>query len=167
MRLDAAVFVAPKPPVSAVPTRRAFLSAGGAFLLGAAAGGACGYSMGLRPARATPKAEASLDLQRGLMPTGDADLDALRRLAVEGAVEEIVARQALFLDQVRTAYHRDEYLWYGVERLVAASLRPEYAAWPQRVRQRLIQAIDGMDVAVAPPRAVRLKASLDHLRRVR
>ena len=46
MRLDTAVYVLAPRPRPSMPTRRAFLLIGGAFVAGSVAGGACGYTIG-------------------------------------------------------------------------------------------------------------------------
>jgi hypothetical protein len=165
MRFDSAVFLAPHPRASTTTTRRAFLLAGGSFILGASVGGACGYSAGVRTANIGAGAARELDLAAGLAATGDADLDELRQLAIQAPLAELVERQVLFLDQVRSTYHADTFLWYGVARLVEGAVSASLTPATQRSRQRLIQLLDGMDPAVAPANGLRLRDRLGELRR--
>lgn len=115
MRLDPVYVVAPKPAPPSMPTRRAFLVAGSTFALGAAFGGACGYSLGVASASSdAPAAEPDLE------PSGDADLDELRRLAVKAPIEELVEKRLVFLSCVAKEYRSDITLWMGVRRLASA-----------------------------------------------
>lgn len=87
--------------------RRAFLLAGGAFVLG----GFGGY--GLRVlhepgAAAPPKNEK----------TGDPELDELRRLAVEAPIEELSAQWSSFVTLRDRKYQQDGVLVEGLRRLV-------------------------------------------------
>jgi len=114
MRLDPVFVVAPKPVPPTVPTRRAFLVAGATFVFGAAVGGACGYSAGVAsvaPAKSADPADAELE------PSGDLELDELRRLAVKAPIEELIEKRLVFLNCLSKDYPRDRILWIGVRRL--------------------------------------------------
>ena len=129
MRIEPIYLVAPakqKPPAL---SRRAFLLAGGAFALGLGSGGACGYALGARkaaePAANEPDATAQLP-----PPSGDAELDELRRLAVVAPIEELVAQRDAFTDLLVKQHHDDDVLWKGLDRLVEQVLADP--AFPQR-----------------------------------
>ncbi len=121
MRLDTACFVLAKPKVPTMPTRRAFLIAGGLFVGGTTLGGACGYSAGYaaggaeergkHPGSPAPAAEIKLE------PSGDIELDALRRLAVQAPIDELFENWLTFMDLRISPYSKDEILWKGVERM--------------------------------------------------
>ncbi len=123
MKLDPVYLVAPSSAPS-MPTRRAFLIAGTTFTLGTAVGGACGYSIGA--ARSTDAAPAEQDLP----PSGDVELDELRRLAVKAPIEELVEKRNNFLASLSRDYRNDEVLWRGVERLTARVIADN--SFPQR-----------------------------------
>lgn len=101
---------APVPAPSTVPTRRVFLLAGITFAVGTAAGGWSGYAIGA----------AAGDGE--LEPTGDADLDELRRLAVKAPIEELLAKRLVFLVNMSRHYRDDRILWRGFDRLVDVAL---------------------------------------------
>src|SRR5262245_35073736 len=118
MKLEPVFLVAPKVSAGSVPTRRAFIFAGAAFLGGAVFGTACGYSLGAAagptPSPSEPAAPAS---------TGDAKLDELRRLAVTAPIEELVAEHLDFVWWRERHYPNDAVLWQGVSRLAREVLR--------------------------------------------
>lgn len=117
MRLDDAVFVlAPKPKPPSMPTRRAFLMAGVAFVAGTSLGGACGYAMGAKQAEAG--AEAAKD--EPLVSSGNAELDELRRLAVKAPLKELMGRAEWYYQLVQRDYWKDPILWKGTERIAVA-----------------------------------------------
>ncbi len=120
MRLDTACFVAPKPKVPSMPTRRAFLLAGGMFLSGSMIGVSCGYSAGYAAGKsaAEPKeASAAKAPEFDLSPSGDIELDELRRLAVKAPLDELFERGLLFLSSRVAPYKDDVILWHGVDRM--------------------------------------------------
>jgi hypothetical protein len=123
MRLDPIYVVAPTPPPPSMPTRRAFLLAGATFTLGAAVGGACGYSVGAAQAAATPPPEE-------VPASGDHELDELRRLAVKAPIEELIEKRLVFVNCLFADYPSDPILWRGAERLCNAVL--EGQEMPQR-----------------------------------
>lgn len=122
MKFDDAVYLVR--PVAKIPTRRAFLFAAGTFVIGTSVGGACGYSMGVASAAggggtgdagaAPPSAPA---VEPELKPSGDAQLDMLRKLAVKAPLDDLFANALVFLDMRVSTYPKDEVLWLGVERL--------------------------------------------------
>ncbi len=116
MRLDPVFVVAPKPVPPTVPTRRAFLVAGATFVFGAAVGGACGYSAGVASVAAKSADPAAAELE----PSGDLELDELRRLAVKAPIEELIEKRLWFLRSVGAIYRRDDVLWEGLVRLSEA-----------------------------------------------
>ncbi|MCB9886116.1 MAG: hypothetical protein H6838_11530 [Planctomycetes bacterium] len=150
MRIDPVFLVAPKPAPKAVPTRRAFLMAGGAFAFGSMIGGACGYSLGV--AQGAP-VEATAEKGGGeeLGSSGDAQLDELRRLAVKAPIEELIQKKLEFLGTMSDSYRDDLVLWQGVERLCTAAL--EQSIPDRRLTSRLlIQAIERACPASIRPR---------------
>ncbi|MCA8966690.1 MAG: hypothetical protein KDC48_17550 [Planctomycetes bacterium] len=129
MRIDPVFLVAPKPAPKAVPTRRAFLMAGGAFAFGSMIGGACGYSLGV--AQGAP-VEATAEKGGGeeLGSSGDARLDALRRLAVKAPIEELVKNWNEWFAYFDTEYQSDPVLWRGMDRLAEwATANPNKASF--------------------------------------
>ena len=95
-------------------TRRAFLLAGGTFAVGAAVGGACGYSIGAKAEAVAPVADQEL------VPSGDVELDELRRLAVKATISELVEKRLYFANSLVDRYRDDRVLWSGVGRLCDA-----------------------------------------------
>ena len=151
-----------------MPTRRAFLFAGGTLAFGVSFGGACGYAMGVNAAGgAAVASDPKLDLTAGLAPTGDADLDELRAWALKSPIEELESHILVFADQVVRAYPSDAFLWHGMERLVDRLLRREHTAWPRLSSQFLIQIIEGADARVLPENGRRLQARVPEMKRVR
>jgi hypothetical protein len=117
MRLDEAVFVLARPKVPSMPTRRAFVIAGCTFAAGMLVGGACGYSAGVAAGAETPPGEPSaVELPK----SGDAELDALRALAVQAPIEELLANWMLFMTVMANSYRGDPVLWQGIDRMCAA-----------------------------------------------
>lgn len=119
MRLDPVYLVAPEPKPPRIPTRRAFLFVGAAFAAGTALGGACGYAAGsvadARPAGGEPDGhEADPALPP---PSGDTELDELRRLATVAPIEELIARWQPFLGLLGDTYPDDATLWRGAQRI--------------------------------------------------
>ncbi len=119
MRLDPIYLVGPTPAAPSVPTRRAFLLAGGTFAVGVSLGGACGYAIGASAAKAqapgptAPEAAGGEDLE----PSGDVELDEMRRLAVKAPIEELSKYRVEFIREFSRRYRNDEILWRGVARL--------------------------------------------------
>lgn len=113
MRLEPVYIPGPETPTAPVPapTRRAFLAGGGLFALGTLVGGACGYTVGATAGRAAAgEGEARPS-------SGDARLDALRRLAVDAPIEELVSKWNPWFTEFNFDYERDDILWQGMDRL--------------------------------------------------
>ncbi|MGB3968777.1 MAG: hypothetical protein WBO45_18735 [Planctomycetota bacterium] len=162
--------MAPKPVVPSMSTRRAFLLAGSTFVAGAAIAGACGYAAGVKSAGgggAAAAKEAELDLAAGLAPTGDPDLDELRSWAIKSPIDELESHIQIFMEQVRSTYTSDAYLWHGMERLVNRVLRREHTQWPRLCKQVLTQIIELADPRVLPENGRRLQSRLPEMKKVR
>lgn len=54
--------------------------------------------------------------------SGNAELDELRRLAVDAPIDELLAFRLVFLIELGSTYRNDPLLWRGVERLCDATL---------------------------------------------
>lgn len=121
------------PTVASVPTRRAFVIAGGTFVMGAALGGSYGYSL------AATREASPMDSDEE--PSGDEVLEELRRLA-KGPIRELIVRKIDFLYHLGKSYRRDEILWHGFDRLCAAALTdPDFP--DRRLTARLlVQMVD-------------------------
>lgn len=117
MRLEPVYIPGPETPTAPVPapTRRAFLAGGGLFALGTLVGGACGYTVGATAGR-TAAGEGD-----ARPSSGDARLDALRRLAVDAPIEELVSKWNPWFGQFDFEYRTDPVLWKGMDRLAAWS----------------------------------------------
>ena len=164
MRLEPVYLVAPKPKPPSMPHRRAFLIAGGTFLAGIGLGGACGYAVGATRSD-TPGGADEPNLEPLLAPSGDSDLDELRRLAVKAPIEELMARSLLFLDLLSDTYRRDEALWHGAAR-ICSELCSNSSLPKRRVTALwLAQVIDRSDADLAV--AMRLRQHLHQLRQIK
>jgi hypothetical protein len=149
MRLDTACFVAPKPKVPSMPTRRAFLLAGSTFVFG----GACGYALGSAGAPAAGAPEGT-----GLpLASGNAELDELQRLAVQAPIEELVAQHLAFMELLMDKYRDDAHLWHGVDRMVNHVFNTPALAQRHIVAQLLAQSIEMAPPARRAPFLERLK----------
>lgn len=149
MKLEPVYLVAPKEEPRTMPSRRAFLMTGIAFAAGAAAGGACGYSLGAAGAGPSASAESDARDEPGpdLEPTGDAQLDELRRFAVHAPLDELFAKGQQFLAAQFIDYRTDPVLWIGVSRL-----SNEIVTNPaRRVDQRLIAVVIQNIRVLEPP----------------
>ncbi|MCA8978066.1 MAG: hypothetical protein KDC98_25290 [Planctomycetes bacterium] len=118
MRLDPVYVLAPKKTPRPASTRRMFLLTGGAFVAGAAVGGACGYSMGVaasqpQEAPRQPEENATPEYEK----SGNHELDELRRLAVKAPLDELFDKSVMFLTMQMSDYKTDPVLWYGVDRM--------------------------------------------------
>lgn len=135
MRLDPIFLVAPKPKPPSMPTRRAFLLAGGMFSVGLGLGGACGYAAGVSsagggdagPVDGVGGGGGGEGKDAPVLPpsSGDAELDNLRRLALVAPIEELVGEWLYFADVFATDYRKDPFLVRGIERLVEHVLANE------------------------------------------
>lgn len=155
MRLDPVLLVAPNAPPAMLPTRRAFVLGGAMFATGLSLGGACGYAIGSQREGGAVEEE--------LAPSGDADLDELRRLAVKAPIEELVKHRTTFLRYVSRTYRRDPILWRGVGRLVEQVLSDAGSSGRPIAAQSLIQVIEFSDEGMASD----LRSRLPELRKIR
>lgn len=156
MKLDPVFLVSPKPNPSAMPTRRAFLIAGSTFTLGTAVGGACGYSIGV-------STQGQPDAGDDYEPSGDVELDELRRLAVKAPLEELYAKRINFTLDVAIDYRRDAILWRGVDRLGNAVLADE-SLQDRRMSAKLVAQIIELAEPTFRERYVPLAKQLRSLR---
>jgi len=151
MRLDAVYVLAPKPKPPSMPTRRAFLMAGVAFIAGTSLGGACGYAMGSQQAGGVVAGPEEKPKDEPLVSSGNAELDELRRLAVKAPIEELMEDAENFLDALHGSYPTDSILWQGVGR-IANHMVAGYRAPNARVVAMLTaQTIERGHPSVAAP----------------
>ncbi len=113
-----------------MPTRRAFLMIGGAFAFGSVVGGACGYSLGAGKAGVAEAAGKAGDAEVAEedKASGDARLDALRRLAVKAPIEQLVENWNEWFAYFDTEYQTDPVLWRGLDRLAEWSVHNPHLA---------------------------------------
>ncbi len=125
MRLEPVYLVAPKPKPPSMPTRRALLGMGVALLAGGGIGSAFGYALGRRQRDAAADLPGEIDT-----PSGDPEVDELRRLAVQAPIEELMAQAGPFLVMLGQRQAMDVVAWRGVDRIAEQLLgRPDL---PQR-----------------------------------
>jgi len=148
MRLEPIFLLAPKPKPASVPTRRAFLIAGGTFFAGIGLGGACGYAAGSRVGG--DSADASKEL---FEPSGDSQLDELRRIAVAAPLEELIEKRGAILHFIVVDYPRDKHLWVGIERLVKATLHGQSINERRSLALWLAKLIEGGNPELTTPLA--------------
>ena len=117
-------------------TRRAFLWMGMAFAGGTAVGGACGYTIGAAATAAGGPGEAEL------APSGNAELDELRRLAIKAPIEELMERRLAFLLTRQLSYRDDEVLWRGVVRICDSVLANESMADRRATAKAILSTIN-------------------------
>jgi hypothetical protein len=166
MRLDTACFVvAREPRVPSIPTRRAFLFAGLSFVAGAACGGVGVYAATAGDANSKNGEAGDIDRAAGLVPTGDADLDLLRRWALQDSIDELERNLPMFLEDFRVKYPADTYLWHGMERLADRIESGTTDNWPRLGRQVFQQTIEGLDASNLPDNARRVQSRAATLRR--
>ena len=158
MRIEPVYLVAPKPEQKNVPTRRAFLIAGGTFLAGLGLGGACGFAAGSRGS-----GEGEGAMEERLEPTGNAELDELRRLAVEAPVEELMEKATVYLDLLRSKYQGDAVIWRGADRIAAELLENPRATNRRALAHWLAQVIEASPTAGSRDRSEMAR----QLRRIR
>lgn len=163
MRLQPVYVVAPS---ASVPTRRAFLLAGGTFAAGMSLGGACGYALGARRSAAPGGDAAAADaaaIEQMLQPSGDVELDELRRLAVKAPIEELVEARPVFLTHFSRKYRSDRILWIGVERLCEAVLARTEISNRRIAAQSIVQVVESCETQLQ----TRLNVHLIALRSIR
>lgn len=105
-------------------------------------------------------------LAEELEPSGDSDLDELRRWAVKAPIEELESHIAVFVDCVRDPYASDGLLWHGMERLVDRVMKRQHFGWPRLCKRVLVQVIEFADTRVLPPNGVRLQRRVPEVKRV-
>ncbi|MGK0156379.1 MAG: hypothetical protein ACI9SE_003348 [Neolewinella sp.] len=156
MHLKPVYLLAPKPKPPTVPSRRAFMIAGGTFLAGAALGGACGYAAG--------SSRSDADTASGaLTPTDDADLNELRRLAIKAPIEELTGQWFPFLTLLHDTYQSDEILWRGAKRICDEAINNTSLLDRSKIARWSITVITSGD----PKLTASLRPMLNELRRVR
>src|SRR5262245_6960727 len=118
-----------------------------AFVTGGAIGSACGYAAGVANGKA--KAVDASGAAEELKPSGNADLDEVRRLAVKAPIEELMAVADSFLASAFRDYSTDKVVWRGLGRI------SEYVLGHPEVENR--RALAGMLVQIfeRAPTAVR------------
>jgi hypothetical protein len=164
MRLDPVFVLAPTKKPPAMPTRRAFLLAGGMFFVGAGVGGACGYAAGVSPGAAGAGGGAPADGgEDELKSSGDANLDDLRKLAVQAPIEKLIELRQMFLVSAGLDYPHDPILLKGMERLGNALLKD--SSFPDRrlTARTIAQAIEAAPQELRS-KYVRLAESLREVR---
>lgn len=160
MRLEPVYLLAPKPKPPSVPTRRAFLIAGGTFFAGIGLGGACGYAAG----SARNAGDGNGDTpSSALTPTGDTDLDELRRLAMKAPIEELTGQWFPFLTLLHDTYKSDEFLWHGAKRICDEAINNQSLADRSKIARWSITVITSGD----PKLTASLRPLLNELRLVR
>jgi hypothetical protein len=142
MKLEPVYLVGPKKKQPSMPSRRAFLMAGGA----------CGYALG------SARAEAASD---PLASTGDAQLDELRRLAVKAPLKELLERAFDFLTERASNYHKDEVLWIGV-----GSIARAVVVRPGDFDRAVILMTKAAFQGTSPPAHLHLEDILPEIRRL-
>ena len=156
MRLEPVFLLAPKPKPPSVPTRRAFLIASGTFFAGIGLGGACGYAVGSARGDGATLSDA-------LLPTGDADLDELRRLAIKAPIEELTGQWFPFLTLLHDTYQKDEILWQGAKRICDEAINNQSLADRTKIARWSMTVITSGD----PKLTASLRPLLNELRRIR
>lgn len=152
MKLDPIFVVAPPSSPRSMPTRRAFLIAGSTFTLGTAVGGACGYSIA-----AAASGSNGAAIEESLEPSGDFELDELRRLAVKAPIEELLEKRLVFVNSLTKDYPMDRVLWRGVDRLSAAVLGGQAITDRRLFCRFLAQVIEQGDPQLALPLMTRVR----------
>ncbi len=131
-----------------MPTRRAFLLAGSTFVVGACVGGAAVHAMH------APATEEQA-------PTGNAELDELRRLAVKAPIDELLRKGPPFMMALTTTYPGDAILWRGVGRMSDAMVAGT------DVDRKLVGAVIDAIKFLKPPETLGLQARLPKLQELR
>ena len=158
MRIEPIYLLAPKPKPPSIPTRRAFLIAGGTFFAGIGLGGACGYAAGI-----SGTGEGSGAQEKLPESSGNAELDELRRLAIKAPIEELAGKWLYFTDMYASTYRKDEHLGTGLERLANYVIANEAIEQRKLIARSLSQAIKKAE----PQLQDRLESQAMQLDRVR
>ena len=149
-----------------MPTRRAFLLAAGALVVGAGGGGACAYSIGKADGFAEGVASAKpVAVDAAGEPgksSGDAELDYWRGVA-QGPLDDLFEKASMFLFVRVKDYPRDTALWGGVERMVREVESNSSRIVPEALIATLAAQIEG----VARPQDASLREYLPMLRQRR
>jgi hypothetical protein len=135
-----------------MPTRRAFLLAGTTFAVGSVLGGACGYSLAASATKDTGTEDGDL------APSGDVELDELRRLAVKAPIEELVQRRLTFINILTKVYPRDRIGWQGIGRLADEALSSRPFEDRRTFSRWLAQVIEGGDPSLTTELRSRIAA---------
>jgi hypothetical protein len=164
MHLDTANAVqAAEPRTPTNPTRRAFLFLGIAF---AAWPGRGVLSHSPTTAMAEPglTARDACHREARQQATGDTELDVLRRWALQDPIDELERDLTIYLEQLRSRYASDAYLWHGMERLADRIQAGAATNWPRGARQMYLQIVESLTAPDLPANAERLKARAPNLR---
>lgn len=138
--------------------RRQFLRAAGALIGSSVVGAGCRT---LGSPQQEPQAHLEPIRTSPPPPTGNAELDELRRLAVIAPLPELVELHPLFLMLRDRHYRDDEVLWQGVGRLAMAAIGEERLPLRRQIAGLTAASIDHGD----PPPALGLQGLLPPLRR--
>lgn len=150
MKLQPVFLAAQRSAPVPLTSRRAFLLAGCWFTGGVLVGGACGFTLG------------SAAAQGDLAPTGDSDLDELRRLAVQAPLEQLMEHHLVFLDAKSRDYSSDPVLWKGVIRIADAVLVDETIENRRAVVGFLLQTLENGN----PPSDIGAESRIQQLRKL-
>lgn len=121
MKLEPVFLVAPLPAPKSMPTRRAWLLAGGAFVAGTVTGSACQSWFGAQAAAPPPPVDPTHAWLRTLCDDGT-------------PIEELLTNRAFLLLNL-PKWSDDPLLWHGIDRLVGAAR--ERSELPDRKRLAL------------------------------
>ncbi|GAB4139278.1 MAG: hypothetical protein Fur0037_05410 [Planctomycetota bacterium] len=121
MKLEPVYLVAPDPPLSSIPTRRAFLWAGIGTLAGFAGGLGCATAPGVLAGEAAR----------------DPVLLWLHRLCDEAPVDDLIRYRAALLQQL-PRHVSDPVLWHGMARLAVSIPGIEDATARKRAAEEFV-----------------------------
>ena len=85
-----------------------------------------------------------------MKPTGDSQLDELRRLAVQAPDHELFSKALTFLDLLREHYSTDAALWHGAERIGKGILNDQKFQSRRGLAKWLCQVIRRNDPTMSP-----------------
>jgi hypothetical protein len=166
MRLDPVFLVEPKPAAPSMPTRRAFLLAGGTLFAGISIGGAGVYAIFASTNVGRSRTSGKIDqnpAEPDLEPSGDADLDFLRNLAVKAPIAELAHQRLMFVNATFMDYPRDPILWRGISRLCDYVLAGNQMDNRAQFARALAAVIEKADTAVSAA----VRHHVEALRRVK
>ena len=124
--------------------------AGATLLAGAGLGGACGYAAGAHVATEAASVPTDDLPSQWMKPTGDSQLDELRRLAVQAPDHELFSKALTFLDLLREHYSTDAALWHGAERIGKGILNDQKFQSRRGLAKWLCQVIRRNDPTMSP-----------------